>query len=118
MNKGKWAAVIVAAFVLCVAAAMGVTLRQARAEGGVSGPTGAVANIGGPTAAVMGSTWSVIAGPVTKGGDVVGYNIYVFQEKTGILWAWESGAARELIRIPTREQEGMFDSGRPRGAVR
>jgi hypothetical protein len=108
VSKGKWAMVVAVALFACVTTATGMVVHWAWADGGV----------GGPTAAVMGNTWSVIAGPVTKGGDVVGYNVYVFQEKTGMLWAWECGAERELLRIPTREQRGIFDSGPPRGAVR
>jgi len=103
--------VIVAVFFLCAAAAAGLMVHQARAD----------ASVGGPTAAVMGNTWSVIAGPITKGGDVVGYNVHICQEKTGMLWTWEHGADKQLIRVPTREQyerDGIFDrsgSSKPRG---
>jgi len=108
MSKNRWVLVTVAAFVMCVVAAVGLLLRQARAD----------ADIGSPTAAVMGNTWSVIVGPISEDGDVVGYNVYVFQEKTGMLWAWERGAEDGLVLIPTREERGPLVPGLARGDVR
>lgn len=120
MLKGKWAIVIAAVFFLCAAGAMGLMIHQARAEGDVSEPTAAGASLGAPNAvaAVMKGSWAVIVGPITKGGDVMGYNVYVFQEKTGMLWAWEHGAEEGLVRIPTREERGPLAPGLPRGQVR
>ena len=108
----KWALVVAAVFLMVTVAAVTLLVQQARADTGT----------GGPTAAVMVDTWSVIAGPVSEGGDVVGYNIYVFQESTAMLWAWEHGSERELLRVPTRDQyerePNISGSSRPRGAVR
>ena len=111
MMRAKWVIVILAVCAVCVTVTVGLMVHEARADA-----------IGGPTAAVMGDTWSVIAGPISKGGDVVGYNIYVFQEKTGMLWAWEHDAERQLLRVPTRDQyerEGeLSGASRPRGETR
>ena len=93
----KWATL--AACLICLMVLAGVAIYHARADG-----------IGSPTAATLQNTWSVIVSPVSQGQDVVGYNVYIFQEKTGMLWAWEHYAEdKALLRIPTRDQyEGDF----------
>ena len=100
----KWATLAVC--LVCMMMLAGVVLYRAWADG-----------IGSPTAATLQDTWSVIVSPISQGQDVVGYNVYIFQEKTGMLWAWEhSSDSKELLRIPTRDQyESISPLSRPRG---
>jgi len=91
-----------------VVLAVGVWPLVARAD--TSATAGASAVLGNSL------TWSVITAPLTEDGDIVGYNVYVFQEKTGMLWAWQHGSDIGLLRIPTRDQYehggGLFGPGR------
>lgn len=103
--KTKWVLVTVAVS-LGVIAAVGLLAHSARADA---------------TVATLKGDWAITAAPITKGGDVVGYNIYVFQEKTAMLWAWEYGGERQLLRVPTRDQyepgHGITSTGKPLGAA-
>ena len=95
MSKSNWVLAIVVALVLGTLV-VGVWPPVARAD--TSATAGATAVLGNSM------TWSVITAPLTKDGDIVGYNVYVFQEKTGMLWAWQHGSEIGLLRIPTRDQ--------------